>query len=66
MKTLLITLLAIAAGFLAGLILSNVIGIVSVLVFKQPFGIKYLPVYLAVLSGVIALAYDLNRRSKAQ
>jgi hypothetical protein len=66
MKTLLITLLAIAAGFLAGLILSNVIGIVSVLVFQQPFGIKYLPVYLALLSGVIALAVNLNRRSKAR
>lgn len=66
MRTLLITLLAIVIGFLAGLLLSEVIGIISVLVFQQPFGIKYLPVYLAVIAGVIALAVDLNRRSKVQ
>lgn len=66
MRTILITLLAIAIGFLAGLFLSEVIGILSVLLFQQPFGIKYLPVYLAVISGVIALAVDLNRRSKVQ
>lgn len=66
MKTLLITLLAIAIGFLAGLFLSEVIGIISVLLFQQPFGIKYLPVYLAVIAGVIALVVSLNRRSSAR
>ena len=66
MRTILITLLAIAFGFLAGLFLSEVIGIISVLVFQQPFGIKYLPVYLAVIAGVIALVISLNRRSSAR
>ena len=66
MRTFMITLLAIAAGFLAGLFLSEVIGIISVLVFRQPFGIKYLPVYLSVISGVIALVIDLNRQKKAR
>lgn len=65
MRTILITLLAISVGFLAGLFLSEVMGVISVLVFKQPFGIKYLPIYLAVISGAVALWVELTRRSRA-
>lgn len=64
MKILLITLLAVAAGFLGGLLLSEVMGIVSMLVFHQPFGIKYLPIYLSVISGGIALAVSLSKQGK--
>lgn len=64
MKTLWITLLSAAGGFVAGLLLSELIGLVSVLIFNDPAGIKYLPVYLAALSGLAALVIDLARRSK--
>jgi hypothetical protein len=65
MRTILVILLALLAGFLAGLVLSEVIGIAGVLFFARPLGIKYLPVYLAVLFAGVAFVVDrfLRRRS---
>lgn len=66
MKTLWITLIALLGGFVAGLFLSEVIGVVSVLFFERAVGIKYLPVYLALLSAGAALLIDLTRRSRSR
>ncbi|HLO33698.1 MAG TPA: DUF5957 family protein [Anaerolineales bacterium] len=56
MKTriLLITLLALIAGFAVGMMLSEVIGIVGVLGSGRLVGIKYLPIYLAILAAIVA------------
>jgi hypothetical protein len=65
MKTILFILAALAAGFAAGILLSEVIGIVGMLVFQQPVGIKYLPVYLAILSAGAVLVISVARHTKA-
>ena len=66
MKTFLITLLALAGGFLAGVLLSEVIGIVGVLVFQRVVGIKFLPVYLAILTAGAALVIQLSDRRRTR
>lgn len=58
MRSLVVTVLALVIGFVIGLMLSEVIGIVSVLGFGRAFGIKYLPVYTAIASAVIANMVD--------
>lgn len=59
------TLLALICGFIGGIVLSEIIGIVSVLVFHHPFGIKLLPVYLAIVSAAIVLLVGLLGRRRA-
>ena len=54
MRALGVTVLAIVGGLVAGLLLSEVIGIIGVLVFGTAAGIKFLPVYLAI-AGAIAV-----------
>lgn len=57
------TLVAVACGFSGGIVPSEIIGIVGVLVFHQAIGITFLPVYLAVISGAGApLASLFGRR----
>ena len=40
------------SGVVAGLMLSEIIGIVGYLAFDSAVGIKFLPIYLAILSSV--------------
>ncbi|EWG12915.1 DUF5957 family protein [Cytobacillus firmus] len=64
-RGLLVWVLAGAAGGLtAGVILSNLIGIISFYVFDQPAGIKFLPFYLAALSAVIVPAWQYKKKQK--
>jgi Family of unknown function (DUF5957) len=56
MKTAITALIGLVAGFLAGIVLSEIIGIVGFLMFGQAIGIKYLPIYLAVAFAIIAPA----------
>lgn len=46
--------LGLLGGFFAGIIVSQVIGIVGVLIFQQPWGIKFLPIYTAAAGAVLA------------
>lgn len=63
MKTVGVTVLAIVGGLVAGLVLSEVIGIVGMLAFDTAIGFKFLPVYLAVAGAVTApLLYRRSRR----
>jgi uncharacterized protein DUF5957 len=64
MKTLGWTLVALVCGFIGGIVLSEVIGIVGYLVFHQALGIKFLPVYLAVVSAGVTLAVSLLARRR--
>ena len=63
MRTAAVIVLAIIGGLVAGLVLSEVIGIVGVLVFGTAAGFKFLPVYLAIAGAVTApLLYRRSRR----
>ena len=63
MKTVGVTVVAIVGGLVAGLVLSEVIGIVGMLAFDTAIGFKFLPVYLAVAGAVAApLLYRRSRR----
>lgn len=64
MKTLGWTLVALVCGFIGGVMLSEVIGIVGYLVFHQALGIRFLPVYLAVISAGVTLAVSLLARRR--
>ncbi|WP_394582394.1 DUF5957 family protein [Cytobacillus firmus] len=64
-RGLLVWVLAGAAGGLtAGVILSNLIGIISFYLFDQPVGIKFLPFYLAALSAVMVPAWQYKKKQK--
>lgn len=65
-KTLAWTLVALVCGFIAGIVLSEWIGIVGVLVFHQAIGIKFLPVFIAVSSGAVTLTVNLMVRRRAR
>jgi Family of unknown function (DUF5957) len=63
MKTVGVTVLAIVGGLVAGLVLSEIIGIVGMLAFDTAIGFKFLPVYLAIAFAVAApLLYRRSRR----
>jgi Family of unknown function (DUF5957) len=51
---------------LFGLMLSEIIGIVGYLVFDSAVGIKFLPIYLAILSAVVAPAVDARFRRRSE
>jgi hypothetical protein len=63
MKTVGVTVLAIVGGLVAGLVLSEIIGIVGMLAFGTAIGFRFLPVYLAVACAVaVPLLYRRSRR----
>jgi len=68
MKTriFLITVLALIAGFAIGIKLSEIIGIVGMLGFGRAVGIKYLPIYLAIVSAITANLVDIFARRKSR
>jgi len=51
---LIVVLLGLAGGFLAGIVISQLVGIVGVLVFHQAIGVKFLPVYTAIIGAIAA------------
>jgi hypothetical protein len=63
MRTAAVTVLAMLGGLVAGLVLSEIIGIVGMLGFGTAIGFKFLPVYLAIACAVAApLLYRRSRR----
>jgi hypothetical protein len=67
MKTAGVIALAIIGGLGAGLVLSEIIGIVGMLAFDTAIGFKFLPVYLAIACAVAApLLYWRRRRRSAR
>jgi Family of unknown function (DUF5957) len=56
MKTAAAGAIGFVAGFLTGLVLSEIIGVTGFLLTGQAVGVKYLPVYLAVTFAVVAAA----------
>jgi len=66
MRNIVITVLALIIGFLIGITLSEVIGIVGILGFGRAVGIKYLPVYTAIISAILANLVDRSLRNKSK
>jgi|SRR5215216_1632287 len=66
MRTMVAALLGLIGGVIAGVVISEIIGIVGYLVFDSAVGIKFLPIYLAILFAVVALVVNarLQRRSE--
>ncbi len=63
MRTAGVIALAIVGGLVAGLVLSEIIGIVGMLVFGTAIGFKFLPLYLAIACAVaVPLLYQRSRR----
>lgn len=58
MRTFIFILAALVGGFIAGVLLSEAIGIAGVVLFQRAIGIRYLPVYLALLFALAALIAD--------
>ncbi|QSB49039.1 DUF5957 family protein [Parageobacillus toebii] len=55
-KIFLAIIIAVVAGFIGGIVLSEIIAITAHFLFDRPIWIrwvKYLPIYLAVLSAVV-------------
>jgi hypothetical protein len=64
MRLLIVGVLGSLAGIVAGLVLSEVIGIVGYLATGDAVGIKFLPLYLAVVLAVVAPLIDARRRRR--
>ncbi|MFE9207295.1 DUF5957 family protein [Micromonospora sp. NPDC007230] len=54
MKILVWVLLGAAAGLIFGVLLSEFIAVAGMLVAREPVGVKFLPLYLAVAFAAIA------------
>jgi hypothetical protein len=60
-------LFGLIGGVVAGLMLSEIIGIVGYLVFDSAVGIKFLPIYLAIVFAVVApAAVDARFRRRSE
>jgi len=59
-------LLGLIGGVIAGVALSEIIGIVGYLVFDSAVGIKFLPIYPAILFAVVALVVDARLRRRSE
>ena len=67
MRTAVVIVLAIIGGLFAGLVISEIIGIVGMLIFGTAAGFEFLPVYLAIAGAVAApLLYRRSRRRPAR
>ena len=53
MRTGFMVIVGLIAGFLVGILLSALIGLVSLLLFDDATGIRFLPLYLAILGAVV-------------
>jgi putative Ca2+/H+ antiporter (TMEM165/GDT1 family) len=61
-----ITMLTLIAGFVIGMVLSEVIGIVGFILYHRAVGIKYLPIYTAIVLAVIVNLVDFFARRNSK
>jgi hypothetical protein len=54
MKAIVASVIGAITGFLLGILLSEIIGIVGFVLTRRPVGIRYLPIYLAIGFAVAA------------
>lgn len=58
MRSFIAVLVGIIGGFVLGIALSSIIGIFSMTVFGEPFGIKFLPYYTSIICAIIVPIMD--------
>lgn len=61
-----ITMLTLIAGFVIGMGLSEFIGIVGFILYHRAVGIKYLPIYTAIVLAVIVNLVDFFARRNSK
>lgn len=61
MKPVGIPILAAIGGFVVGMMLSEWIGIIGFVMTGEAMGIRYLPIFLAVMAGMGAIVVQLRR-----
>jgi hypothetical protein len=54
MKAAVAVVVGLITGFLAGILLSEIIGIAGFVLTRRAIGVKYLPIYLAIAFAVAA------------
>ncbi|WP_282138691.1 DUF5957 family protein [Rossellomorea aquimaris] len=64
MRTFAAIILGLIGGFVLGIALSSVIGIISLGLFNQPFGIKHLPYITAVVCAFLVPMMDVRSLKK--
>lgn len=62
MRTVVVTVLALIGGFLAGIVLSEIIGVVGLVLFEDVIGVRFLPVVTALVAAVAAVILTLRAR----
>ena len=62
MRAVGLSMIGLVAGILAGIVASEVIGIVGYLAFDRLVGIRFLPVYLGILFAAAAPLVDRRLR----
>lgn len=65
MRTIAITMLALIVGFFAGIVLSEIIGVVGFLLFDSIVGFKFLPLVSAFAAAGTAVVVSLRARRRA-
>ena len=65
MRAVVVAVVALIGGFLAGIVLSEVIGVVGLLVFEDVVGIKFLPVVTALVAAAAAVVVNLRSQRRS-
>ncbi|BCL16751.1 hypothetical protein GCM10017556_44900 [Micromonospora sagamiensis] len=65
MRTLVAVLIGLVAGFLAGLVVDQIIGVVGLLTSGDPGGFRFLPLVLAAVGAVVAVVVDRQRQRRS-
>jgi O-antigen ligase len=65
MRAVVVAVVALIGGFLAGIVLSEVIGVVGLLVFEDVVGIKFLPVVTALVAAAAAVVVSLRAQRRS-
>ncbi|MFB9546161.1 DUF5957 family protein [Micromonospora sagamiensis] len=58
-------LIGLVAGFLAGLVVDQIIGVVGLLTSGDPGGFRFLPLVLAAVGAVVAVVVDRQRQRRS-
>ena len=64
-RSVLVTVLALIVGFVAGIVLSEIIGSIGFLLFNRAVGIRYLPIVLAFVCAGVALSVQIRARRRS-
>lgn len=64
MRIFLGILIGLIGGFVLGIALSSFIGVLGMILFNEPFGIKYLPYFTAMLCAIVVPIIDQKSQNK--